>query len=105
MPRILDFLSPWGLCDLLQWLGEPTSLLNSTQKPQEVLLREEKSLTVTGYKVCPEDIPIPLLPGGPLAVMEKPSARGQHREYESKEGKQTNKNPDFKTEETLSPVY
>ena len=49
MPRILDFLSPWGLCDLLQWLGEPTSLLNSTQKPQEVLLREEKSLT--GYRI------------------------------------------------------
>lgn len=49
MPRILDFLSPWGLCRLLQWLGEPTSLLNSTQKPQEVLLREEKN--PTGYRI------------------------------------------------------
>ena len=78
MPRILDFLSPWGLCGLLQWLGEPTSLLNSTQKPQEVLLREEKSLTVTGYKVCPEDIPIPLLPGQEELVLNVHRALAEH---------------------------
>lgn len=47
-PYSWTYYLPGASVGLLEWLGEPISLLNSTQKPQEVLPREEKNLT--GYR-------------------------------------------------------
>lgn len=44
MPVVSGWSSPWGSCGLVEWLVEPISLLNSAQKPQEVLPRAEQTL-------------------------------------------------------------
>lgn len=48
MPKVSGLSAPWGLCGLVVWLLKPISLLNSAQKLQEDLPREEKNLI--GYR-------------------------------------------------------
>lgn len=85
MPMISGLLSPRGRCGLVERLVEPISLLNSAQKPQEVLPRGEKNLI--GYRE----------PGSAQRTLKSPfptwlpghqrtSAEGQHLESDGKGG-------------------
>lgn len=64
MPKVSGFSAPWGLCGLVLWLVKTHFPLNSAQKLQEDLPREEKNLTGS-RDVGPAQKTSPLPTGSP----------------------------------------